>query len=82
MKIERDGKEYELTGEERWQAHVEFVTDWMTETLIDDFGLTEEEAEESAKVAFDYYCDEEGTEYECVVKAYDDYEKYKKENEK
>lgn len=74
MIIERDGKEYELTYEELSAANTEFVTDFMRETLVDDFGLMEDEAEEWAKIAYDYYCEgEHGTEYDCIELAYDDY---------
>lgn len=73
MIIERDGRQYELTHEELSAANTEFVTDFMKRTLIDDFGLTEDKAEEWAKIAYDYYCDEHGTEYDCIELAYDDY---------
>lgn len=74
MKIERDGKEYELTSRELAMAAEEFVKNWMKDTLVVDFELSEEDAEELAEVAYDYYCEgDNGTEYECVEKAYDNY---------
>lgn len=74
MIIERDGKQYELTHEELSAANTEFVTDFMKRTLVDDFGLTEDEAEEWAEIAYDYYCEgDKGTEYDCIELAYDDY---------
>lgn len=73
MIIKRDGKEYLLTYEELSEANTEFVTNWMEEKLIEDFDVPEDIAADYAAVAYDYYCREKGTEYECVELAYDDY---------
>ena len=73
MIIERDGKQYELTYEELSEANTEFVTNWMKKKLIEDFDVPEDIADYYAAVAYEYYCREKGTEYECVELAYDDY---------
>lgn len=67
MKIVRNGKNYRLTKEEIWKAHCEFVIDWMTSTLISDFGTPKTKAKNLANIAFEKYCDGDGkTEYECL----------------
>lgn len=74
MKIIRDGKEFELTHEEMMEAHDQIVTEFMTNVLIDDFGLDIEEAKDLGEVAYDRYCEGEGeTEYECIEWAYNQY---------
>lgn len=76
MKIKRDGKEYILTADELAKAAEEFVTNWMRDTLIEDFDVPEDEAEGVAEDAYNLYCEgDEGTEYECVEKAYQKYER-------
>lgn len=75
MKIKRDGKEYILTADELAKAAEEFVTNWMRDKLIEDFDVPEDEAEGVAEEAYNLYCEgDEGTEYECVEKAYQKYE--------
>lgn len=70
MIIIREGKEIQLTSDEIFLAHKEFVTDWMAEVLQTDFGFNIEDSKEIAQVAYEKYCDEEGlTEYEAVQKA-------------
>lgn len=81
MYIERDGKKYELTAKELSDANTEFVTNWMRKTLEDDFDVSEEFSQSYAEWAYDLYCEGNGdTEYECVEKAYTEYEKDKKED--
>lgn len=72
MKIKRDGKEYELTHDELYEAHAEFVTMFMKSELIERCGLDEETASDVAVNAYDRYCEGNGeTEGECIDWAYD-----------
>lgn len=81
MFIERDGKKYELTAKELSDANTEFVTSWMKKTLEEDFDVPEEFSQGYAEWAYDRYSEGNGeTEYECVEKAFDEYEKDKKED--
>lgn len=81
MFIERDGKKYELTEKELSDANTEFVTNWMRKTLEEDFDVPEEFSQDYAEWAYDRYSEGNGeTEYECVEKAFDEYEKNKKED--
>ena len=69
MKIKRDGKWYELTKDELYEAHEEFVTSWMAKTLEEDFGVSEDESWEYAELAYQRYTYGDGeTEYECIEK--------------
>lgn len=82
MKIIRDGREYELTHQEMEEAHDQIVTEFMTNVLIDDFGLDIEKAKDFGELAYDRYCEGEGeTEYECVEWAYDKFVEWSKEDE-
>lgn len=82
MKIIREGKEFTLTAEEILAAHKEFVTNWMTDTLMEDFDMEEETAKEVAVLAFARYCEGNGeTEYEAVEWVYQQWEK-EQENKK
>lgn len=63
-----------LTDGELGLAYKEYVINFMKDTLLRDFGLSDEEAESYSVVAYDEYCKGEGlTEYECIEKAYDVY---------
>lgn len=74
MKIKRDGKEYILTADELAKAAEEFVTNWMRDTLIEDFDVPEDEADDVAKEAYALYCKGNGeTQYECIEKAYQEF---------
>ena len=74
MKIIRDGKEFELTHEEMMEAHDQIVTEFMTNVLIDDFGLDIEKAKDLGEVAYGRYCEgNDETEYECIEWAYNQY---------
>lgn len=80
MKIKRviGGKKVtiELTDEEIFQANTEFVTRFMRDTLIKDFGVSDEKADELAVAAYKKYCEGNGlTEYECIEVAVDDWKK-------
>lgn len=76
MYIERDGKKYELTAQELSDANTEFVTNWMRETLENDFDVPEDGSQEYAEWAYDRYCEGNGeTEYQCVKLAYEEYQK-------
>lgn len=68
MKIIRDGKTYELTFEELTVANQEFVTNFMQETLENDFEIPAKHSGEVAKKAFQHYEMGNGkTEYECIA---------------
>lgn len=74
MNIIRDGKEIELTHQEMEEAHDLIVTEFMINTLINDFGLDIEKAKDFGELAYDRYCEGEGeTEYECIEWAYNQY---------
>lgn len=74
MYIERNGMQIELTTEEIFDAHKEFVTNWMKNTLENDFDVPEDESEGYAQWAYNRYCEGNGeTEYRCVELAYDEY---------
>lgn len=80
MKIYREinGTKFdiELTNEELSMAHKEFVTDFMYNTLINDFEFQNntETAEKLAEKAYQEYCKGEGlTEYECIEKIFEIY---------
>lgn len=76
MKIVREGKEFELTPAEIQEAHKEFVTNWMGNTLMEDFDMEEKDAKDVAELAFVRYCEGNGeTEYEAVEWAYQEWEK-------
>lgn len=71
MEIKRviNGEEIaiKLTSEELAQANAEFVTEFMRNKLIEDFGVSEEKADELSNAAYDKYCKGDGlTEYECI----------------
>lgn len=69
MKIVRDDKEYELTNDELYEAHKEFVISWMAKTLEGDFEVPEDESWDYAELAYQRYTYGDGeTEYECVEK--------------
>lgn len=79
MKIIRDNKEIELTSEEIYAAHKEFVTDWMTETakeILSDKDIPEEIYVGIGEAAYDTYALGNGlTEYEAVKDAVEKYQK-------
>lgn len=80
MEIKRviEGKEVTiiLTHEEISQANTEFVTEFMRNKLIEDFGVSDEKADELAIVAYEKYCEGNGlTEYECIEAVVDDWKK-------
>ena len=73
MKIVRAGKAYELTKDELYEAHKEFVTSWMAKTLEEDFGVPEDESWDYAELAYQRYTYGDGeTEYECIEKIYEE----------
>ena len=76
MTIIRNGVKIALTDDELSQAHKEFVTNFMTNELINNFDITDEEtARNIADNAYDIYCKGGGkTEYECIECAYCEYE--------
>ena len=79
MKIKRtvNGQEieFELTSAELVEAHDEFVTNFMKNVFIEDFGIeNEDDAQELANMAYDLYCKGTGlTEYECCEQVFDEY---------
>ena len=63
----------ELTPEEIYNAHTEYVTDFMKNVFIKDFNCSEDTAEELAELAYEKYCEGNGlTEYECIEKIYNE----------
>ena len=63
----------------RTKMHIQFVTDWMADTLMEDFDIADSAiAKELAELAYDKYCEGTGeTEYECIEWAYNNrYEDY------
>lgn len=81
MYIERNGRKYKLTAEELLEASSEFATNWMKNTLENDFNVPEELSGSYAEWAYKLYCKgDDETQYECLEKAYAEYEKDKKEN--
>ena len=76
IKRVKNGKitKYKLTKEELYEAHKEFVTNFMEQTLRNDFSLDLKTAKELAVLAYEKYCEGDGkTEYECIQAVYDDY---------
>lgn len=65
-----------LTAEELSAAHEEYVTNFMKSEFENTFGYSDEISEELAKSAYEEYAKGEGlTEYECIEKIADEYEK-------
>lgn len=76
MKIIRNGKEIELTTDEVFEAHKEFVTSFMSNELIENHDIPEADADLLANRAYDIYCDREGyTEQDAISEAADEYVK-------
>lgn len=83
MKIIRDNKEFELTADEVFEAHKEFVVSFMSNELIENHGIPESEADSWGNRAYDLYCDREGyTEQDAISEAADEYVKSKKKKVK
>ena len=60
------------------KAHARFVTDFMKDTLMNDFDYDEETASDLAQEAYDLYCCGDGqTEYECIEQTVQEYEEDK-----
>ncbi len=71
-------EEYKVIKEQESDAaaHARFVTAFMKNTLMEDFDVPEEDAQDVAENAYDIYCDGNGqTEYECIEEAFDEYQK-------
>lgn len=63
-----------LIQEKNKKIHDQFVTDFMKGELINQFDLSEEDAEDVAENAYELYCEGNGeTEYECIEEAYRDF---------
>ncbi len=78
MKIIRNGKEIELTADEVFEAHKEFVVSFMSNELIESHGIPEADADSWGNRAYDLYCDREGyTEQDAISEAADEYSKDK-----
>lgn len=74
MKIIRNGKEIELTADEVFEAHKEFVISFMSNELIENHDIPEADADSLANLAYDIYCDREGyTEQDAISEAADEY---------
>ena len=71
MKIIRGDMSFELTLEELYEAHAEFIKLFMKSELMGPYGLDEKTAEEVAERAFDRYCEGNGeTQGECIEWAF------------
>lgn len=80
MEIVRNGIQYELTDEELFQAHTEYVKNFMRGELYNEFGFSIEEAKQGAAIAYDKYSQGDGlTEYECIEFAADTMNQMKSE---
>lgn len=66
-----------ICNERRIREHTAFVTDWMKNTILEDFEeIPAEEAQGCAELAFEIYCRGDGdTEYEAVEKAVEEWQK-------
>ena len=74
MKIIRNNKEIELTADEVFKAHKEFVTSFMSNELMENHNIPEADADSLASRAYDIYCDREGyTEQDAISEAADEY---------
>lgn len=74
MKIIRNNEEIELTMDEVFEAHKEFVTSFMSGELIGNHDIPEADADSLANRAYDIYCDREGyTEQDATSEAADEY---------
>ena len=87
MKIKRtiNGQEVEieLTGKEIQETHREYVTDFMQNTLEQDFHYSPDIAKTLSTLAYQEYCKGNGlTEYECIEKVADNYEEDKRKEKK
>lgn len=72
MKIKRNGKEYRLTSKELYQAHQEFVVNWMADVTqeISAKKISRKRALDVANHAYGIYSEGNGlSEYESVEKA-------------
>lgn len=76
MKIVRNGQEFKLTEQELYEAHREFVVNFMENELLENFNVNETESKNIAEAAYDRYCEGNGeTEYECIEWAYENQKK-------
>ena len=80
MKIRRGNIEYVLTVSELYEAHKEFVINFMREELKTQYSVSAPYAIEYAEKAYERYTEGNGeTEYECIEWAARKYkEKYGK----
>lgn len=70
MRIFRNNEEIELTKEELYEAHKEFVINFFKDTLESDFDCTED-IPDIANLAYEIYAEGKGdTEYEALQKAF------------
>lgn len=75
MKIRRGNREYVLTSSELYEAHKEFVINFMREELNAQYGLPAPYAIEYSEKAYERYSEGNGeTEYECIEWAAKQYE--------
>ena len=80
MKIRRGNREYVLTVSELYEAHKEFVINFMREELKTQYSVSAPYAIEYAEKAYERYTEGNGeAEYECIEWAARKYkEKYGK----
>lgn len=74
--INGESVEIKLTGKELSEANAEFVTNWMTEKVMEmNEDFSDKTAKEIGEAAYEIYCRGNGeTEYESVEKAIEEYE--------
>ena len=76
MKIRRGNREYILTSSELYEAHKEFVINFMKEELDAQYDIPAPYAIEYAEKAYERYAEGNGkTEYECIEWGAKEYEK-------
>ena len=74
MKIIRDNKEIELTYQELYEAHKEFIVLYMQGELESSFDIPKADSIKVAEKAYDIYSDGDGlSQYESMQKAADEY---------
>lgn len=72
MKIIRNNHVIELTQEELFEAHKEFMINFFEDVLNSEFACEEEDIPDIANMAYEIYAEGNGdTEYEAIEKAYE-----------
>lgn len=66
MYIERDGKRIELTDDEIFEAHKEFIIRWMKEMLESEYDIPENDSRKCAEWTYNYHCESGKSQAECI----------------